>query len=129
MTQEPLKRLLIYTIHTASIKLAQTNSAPHDPAWMLAEKPTRDEIEALAKRQPIVPGTDTDDLWSAAAVSPHGKRYWGLGRTPGEAKALAWARTHLPDGATSGSVEVHSKIPEGWMFELYPPPISNICHP
>jgi hypothetical protein len=44
------------------------------------------------------------------------------GRTPGEAKACAWAYSHWPGGTTSTLVEVALEVPDGWTFELYPPP-------
>ena len=122
MTQESRKRLLIDAIHDAAIELAKDADAARYAAPELARRPTPDEIQALAGREPITPDTNTDVLWSAAAISPHGKRHWGLGRTRGEAKACAWAFSHWPGGTTSAAVNVSLEIPDGWTFELYPPP-------
>ena len=68
--------------------------------------------------------TDEDELWVAYAINTvsSGRRYPGLGRTAAEAKANAWINSHWPGGTTSALVEVSTKVPDGWTFELYPPP-------
>jgi hypothetical protein len=121
MKSELRGRLLMEAIHAAAIELAKdAKTARHEPEP--AAKPTAEEICALAAREPITSETNTDELWSAAAISPDGKRHWGLGRTPGEAKACAWAYSYWPGATSSVEVEVSPEVPNGWTFELYPPP-------
>jgi hypothetical protein len=121
MTQESRMRLVIDAIHDAAIELAKyADAARHHPPE-LAPKPTPEEIKAFTP-SPIAPETDVDELWSAAAISPDGKRYWGLGRTEADAKAFAWASSNKPDGIASVPFKVPTKVPDGWTFELYPPP-------
>jgi hypothetical protein len=61
--------------------------------------------------------------WCAYAVNTvSGNRCAGLGRTAAEAKASAWINTHWPGGTTSALVKVSTEVPDGWTFELYPPP-------
>jgi transposase-like protein len=100
------------------------------PALLDNKKPTPDEISAAAAARESATGgtyldnTDEDELWVAYAINTvsSGRRYAGLGRTAVEAKANAWINSHWPGGTTSALVEVSTKVPDGWTFELYPPP-------
>jgi hypothetical protein len=122
MKLEPRGRLLTEAVHAAAMELAKEASTPRYPAPQPARKPNPEDIRALAARTPITPETNTDELWSAAAISPEGNRHWGLGRTPSEASACAWAYSHWTDGSCSINIETLLNIPDGWNFELYPPP-------
>jgi hypothetical protein len=122
MTQQSRRHILAEAVHTATIELAIKDAMYYYPPTELAPKPTPNEISALATREQVTADTNTDQLWSAAAIDPNGKRHYGLGRTPGEATAHAWACSHWPGGTTSALIEVSPEVPDGWTFELYPPP-------
>src|SRR5215470_8429053 len=93
------------------------------------KRPTPDEIRACCAR---IAGTHLDitapdELWSALAINTvNATGYAGLGRTAAEAKASAWVNSHW-GGTTSVSVRVKvlTEVPDGWTFELYPPPKPN----
>ena len=57
-----------------------------------------------------------------AKPTVNGTQYAGLGRTAAEAKTCAWVNSHWPGGTPSALVKVSTKVPEGWTFELCPPP-------
>jgi hypothetical protein len=111
MKLEPRGRLLTEAVHAAAMELAKEASTPRYPAPQPARKPNPEDIRALAARTPITPETNTDELWSAAAISPEGNRHWGLGRTPSEASACAWAYSHWTDGSCSINIETLLNIP------------------
>jgi hypothetical protein len=119
MTQNSRQQLLARAVHAAAIELVK--DAARYPPPELAPKPTSDEISAIATREPVSADTKTDEFWSAAAIGPDGTRYYGLGRTPSEAKAHAWAVSHWPGGTTSSLAKVSPEVPDGWRFEIYPP--------
>src|SRR5262249_36500075 len=80
-----------------------------------------DEIRAFTGT--YLDNIDPDELWAAFAINTvSGTRYAGLGRTAAEAKACAWVNSHRPGGTTSARVKISTKVPNGWTFELYPPP-------
>jgi hypothetical protein len=83
------------------------------------KRPTPDEIRAFTGD--YLDFTRADELWAAYAINTAtGTRYAGLGRT--EAKTCAWVNSHWPGGTTSALVKVSTEVPDGWTFELYPPP-------
>lgn len=79
MTQQSRQRLLTDAVHAAALQLAKGAEAARYSLPELAPRPTRDEISALATREPVTANTNTDELWSAAAIGPDGTRHWGLG--------------------------------------------------
>ena len=142
MTQRSRRRMLIKAVHDAAIELATRADGgryaptlmPDKPVIMVApiesategpyldsERPTLDEIRAFTGAYLDI--SDPDELWAAYAINPvNGARYAGLGRTAGEAKSCAWVNSHWPGGTTSVLVKVSTQVPDGWTFELYPPP-------
>ena len=127
MMQQSRRQLLIKAVQDAAIELAaKANRARYAPALPDNKKPTPDEISAAAAARKSGTGShldnaDEDELWAAYAIN-NGHRYAGLGRTAAEAKANAWINSHWPGGTTSALVEVSTEVPDGWTFELYPPP-------
>jgi hypothetical protein len=130
MTRRSRRRVLIKAVHDAAIDLAtRADLARYAPTQLDNKKPTADEIRAAAAAIESAAGgtylniTDTDELWCAYAINTvSGSRYAGLGRTATEAKASAWINSHWPGGTTSALVKVSTEVPDGWTFELYPPP-------
>jgi hypothetical protein len=131
MMQQSRRQLLIKAVQDAAIELAaKANRARYAPALLDNKKPTPDEIGAAAAARKSATGgtyldnTDEDELWVAYAINTvsSGRRYAGLGRTAAEAKADAWINSHWPGGTTSALVQVSTEVPDGWTFELYPPP-------
>jgi hypothetical protein len=118
------RRLLMDAIHSATIELAKNADATRYPLPVTTPKPTPEEIHAFGVTGPVSPGdADEDELWCAAAISPEGTRYWGIGRTPADAKGFTWTRSYYRDGVVPGTpVEVSPEVPDGWTFELYAPP-------
>ena len=85
------------------------------------KRPTPDEIRAFTGTYLDI--TAPDELCAAFAINTvTGTRYADLGRTAAEAKACAWVDSHWPGGTTSVRVKILTKVPDGWTFELYPPP-------
>jgi len=148
MAQQSRRRVLIKAVHDAAIELAtRADHARYAPAQLDNNKPMPDEpvvmvapIESATKgpyldnKRPTpneiraftgtyLDNTDPDELWAAFAINTiSGTRYAGLGRTAAEAKACAWVNSHWPGGTTSALVKVSTEVPDGWTFELYPPP-------
>jgi len=143
MAQRSRRRMLIKAVHDAAIELVATRAAggryaptlmPDEPVIMVAptesategpyldnKRPTPDEIRAFTGAYLDI--TDPDKLFAAYAINPvNGTRYAGLGRTAAEAKTCAWVHSHWPGGTTSALVKVSTEVPDGWTFELYPPP-------
>jgi hypothetical protein len=119
MTRQSRQQLLARAVYAATIELAE--DAAGYPPPELSPKPTPDEVSAMARtRELVTADTNTEELWSATAISPNGTRHYGLGRTPDEAKAHAWTVSHWSGGTRSVSVEVSIEVPDGWTFELYP---------
>jgi hypothetical protein len=128
MMRRSRRQLLIKAVQDAAIELAaKSNRARYAPALPDNKKPTPDQISAAAAARKGDTGgtdlenTDEDELWVAYAVNS-GRRYAGLGRTTAEAKANAWINSHWPGGTTTALVQVSEKVPDGWTFELLPPP-------
>ena len=85
------------------------------------KRPTPDEIRAFDGTYLDIAAPD--ELWAAFAINTvNGTRYAGGGRTAAEAKVCAWVNSHWPGGTTSALVKVSTEVPDGWTFELYPPP-------
>jgi hypothetical protein len=127
MMRPSRRQLLIKAVQDAAIELAaKANCARYAPALPDNKKPTPDEISAAAAARESGTGhldnADEDELWAAYAINTVSSRYAGLGRTAAEAKANAWINSHWPGGTTSALVEVSTEVPDGWTFELYPPP-------
>jgi hypothetical protein len=130
MMQQSRRQLLIKAVQDAAIELAaKANRERYAPALPDNKKPTPDEISAAATAHESATGatyldnTDEDELWAAYAINADSSRqYAGVGRTAAEAKAMAWINSHWPGGTTPASVKVSTKVPDGWTFELYPPP-------
>jgi hypothetical protein len=141
MTQRSRGRMLIKAVHDAAIELATRaylgqyppTPMPDEPVVMARvesategpylddKRPTPDEIRAFTEDYLDV--TDPDELWTACAINTLNEtRHPGAGRTAAEAKTCAWVYSHSPRGAASALVKVSTKVPEGWTFELYPPP-------
>jgi hypothetical protein len=141
MTRRSRRRVLIKAVHDAAIELATradhsryAPTMPDEPVIMVApiesateglyldnKRPTPDEIRAFTGAYLDI--TDPDELWAAYAINTvNGTRYSGLGRTAAEAKTCAWVNSHWPGGTTSALVKVSAEVPDGWTFELYPPP-------
>ena len=94
---------------------------PRRGPYLDNKRPTPDEIRAFTGDYLDI--TDPDELWAAFAINTvSGTRYAGLGRTAAEAKACAWVHSHSPGGATPVLVKISTNVPDGWTFELYPPP-------
>jgi len=140
MTQQSRRQLLMKAVRDAAIELARRGGQylpapmPDEPVIMASRIESATEGLYLDNRRPT-PGeiraftgtyldiTDPDELWAAYAINPvNGARYAGLGRTAGEAKSCAWVNSHWPGGTTSVLVKVSTQVPDGWTFELYPPP-------
>jgi hypothetical protein len=121
--QQTRRRMLIKAVHDAAIELARTSrieSAAEGP-YLDNKRPTPDEIRAFTGDYLDV--THPDELWAAYAINTvNGTRHAGLGRTAAEAKTCAWVNSQRPGGTASALVKVSTKVPEGWTFELYPPP-------
>ena len=123
MTRQSRRQLLIKAVQDAAIELAaKSNAARYAPALPDNKKPTPDEISAAAAGRAYLHTTDEDELWVAYAINSSGCQYAGLGRTTAEAKANAWINSHWPGGTKTALVEVSDEVPDGWTFELYPPP-------
>jgi hypothetical protein len=129
MMQQSRRQLLIKAVQDAAIELAaKANRAQHAPALPDNKKPTPDEISAAAGARKGATGRthldniDVDELWVAYAIDSNGNRHAGLGRTTAEAKANAWINSHWPGGTTTALVKVSDEVPDGWTFELLPPP-------
>ena len=142
MTQRSRRRMLIKAVHDAAIELATRADGgryaptlmPDEPVIMVApiesategpyldnKRPTPDEIRAFTGDYLDV--TDPVELWTAYAINTvNGTRHPGAGRTAAEAKTCAWVHSHWPGGTTSALVKVSTEVPDGWTFELYPPP-------
>jgi hypothetical protein len=141
MMQQTRRRMLIKALHDAAIELATRayrgqyppTPMPDEPVVMARiesategpylddKRPTPDEIRAFTGDYLDI--TDPDELWAAYAINTvSGTREAGLGRTAAEAKTCAWVHSHWPGGTTSALVEVSTEVPDGWTFELYPPP-------
>jgi hypothetical protein len=128
--QQSRRQLLIKAVQDAAVELAaKANHARYAPALPDNKKPTPGEIIAAAAARKSATGTfldntDEDELWVAYAIKTvsSGRRYAGLGHTAAEAKANAWINSHWPGGTTSVLVQVSTEVPDGWTFELYPPP-------
>jgi hypothetical protein len=134
------RRMLIKAVHDAAIEVARRGGQylptpmPDEPVIMVApieggaavpyldnKRPTPDEIRAFTGDYLDV--THPDEFWAAFAINTvNGIRHAGLGRTAAEAKTCAWVNSHWPGGTASALVEVSTKVPERWTFELYPPP-------
>ena len=144
MTQRSRRRVLIKAVHDAAIELATRADGgryaptlmPDEPVIMVApiesategpyldnKRPTPDEIRAFTGDYIDPDVTNPDELWAAFAINTvNGTRHPGVGRTAAEAKTCAWLYSHCPVGTTSALVKVSTKVPDGWTFELYPPP-------
>jgi len=148
MTQQSRRQLLMKAVRDAAIQLAtrvdcaryateplDNNKPTPDELLVMAapmesatkgpyhddKRPTPDEIRAFTGT--YLDNTDPDELWAAFAINTvSSTRYAGLGRTAAEAKACAWVNSHWPGGTTSVRVKISTKVPDGWTFELYPPP-------
>ena len=134
--------MLIKAVHDAAIELARRGGQylptpmPDEPVIMASRiesategvyldnrRPTPDEIRAFTGDYIDPDVTNPDELWFAFAINPvRGTRHAGAGRTAAEAKTCAWINSHWPGGTTSVRVKISTKIPDGWTFELYPPP-------
>jgi hypothetical protein len=120
------------------IMASRIESATEGP-YLDDKRPTPDEIRAFTGDYLDI--TDPDELWAAYAINTvsgtreafsgsinsgsaadHGRECPGLGRTAAEAKTCAWVYSHCPGGTPSALVEVSTEVPDGWTFELYPPP-------
>lgn len=142
MTQRSRRRMLIKAVHDAAIELATRADSgryaptlmPDEPVIMVARIESATEGSYLDKKGPTpeeiraftgdyLDITDPDELWAAYAINTvNGTRHAGLGRTAAEAKTCAWAHSHWPGGTASAVVKISTKIPDGWTFQLYPPP-------
>src|SRR5262245_2429493 len=144
MTQPSRRRVLIKAVHDAAIELATRayrgqyppTPMPDEPVIMASriesategpylddKRPTPDEIRTFTGDYIDPDVTDPDELWVAYAVNTvNGTRHSGAGRTAAEAKTCAWVYSHCPGGTPSALVEVSTEVPDGWTFELYPPP-------
>jgi hypothetical protein len=133
MTQQSRRRVLTKAVHDAAIELAtRADRARYATAQVDKTKPTPDEIRAAAaameSMESAAGGTRfdipaADELWCAYAINTvSGSQWAGLGHTATEAKAGAWINSHWPGGTTSALVEVSTQVPDGWSFEVYPPP-------
>ena len=150
MTQQSRRQLLMKAVRDAAIQLAtrvdcaryateplDNNKPTPDELLVMAapmesatkgpyhddKRPTPDEIRAFTGDYIDPDVTDPDELWVAFAINPvNGTRYPGAGRTAAEAKTCAWAYSHWPGGTTSVRMKISTKVPDGWTFELYPPP-------
>jgi hypothetical protein len=143
MTKRSRRRMLIKAVHDAAIELATRADGRYAPALMPDEpvimvariesaaegryldnkSPTPDEIDAFTGDYIDPDVTNPDELWAAFAINTvNGTRHPGVGRTAAEAKTCAWLYSHCPVGTTSALVKVSTKVPDGWTFELYPPP-------
>jgi hypothetical protein len=126
MMRQSRRQLLIKAVQDAAIELAAKSNPARYAALPDNKKPTPDEISAAAAARESGTGhldnADEDELWAAYAINTVSSRYAGLGRTAAEAKANAWINSHWPGGTTSALVEVSTEVPDGWTFELYPPP-------
>jgi hypothetical protein len=148
MTQQSRRQLLMKAVRDAAIELAtrvdrvryataplDNNKPTPDELLVMAvsiesatkgpylddKRPTPDEIRSFTVTDLDI--TAPDELWAAFAINTvNGTRYAGLGRTAAEAKACAWVNSHWPGGTTSVWVKISTKVPNGWTFELYPPP-------
>jgi len=92
------------------------------------KRPMPDEIRSYIRSSTAtyLDIIDPDELWVAFAINTvSGTRHPGLGRTAAEAKVCAWVHSHWPGGTGSVQVKVLTKVPDGWTFELYPPPKPN----
>jgi hypothetical protein len=106
------------------VAIESTTRGPYPGPYLDIDRPTPDEIRAAATAKKNFDITPEDQLWVAYAINPvTGARYAGLGHAPAQAKACAWMYSHWPGGdTTSALVEVSTQVPDGWTFELYPPP-------
>jgi hypothetical protein len=113
------------------VAIESTARGPYLGPYLDIDRPTPDEIraaDAAMKSAKAMTGanfdiTAEDQLWVAYAINTvTGARYPGLGHTPAQAKACAWIYSHWPGGTTSALVKVSTEVPDGWTFELYPPP-------
>jgi hypothetical protein len=138
--QQTRRRMLIKAVHDAAIELARRGGQylptpmPNEPVAMVSRIESATEGSYLDKKGPTpdeicaftgdyLDVTDPDELWVAYAINTvSGTRYAGAGHTAAEAKTCAWVHSHWPGGTASALVKVSTKIPEGWTFELYPPP-------
>jgi hypothetical protein len=143
--QQSRRQMLIKAIHDAALELAKRadgaqyattaldNNKPdellvmcarrkrHEGPYLDSKKPKPGEIRAFTGTYLDI--TARDELWAAFAINTvNGTRYAGLGRTAAEAKTCAWVNSHWPGGTTSVRVKISTKVPDGWTFELYPPP-------
>src|SRR5215831_7891856 len=148
MMRHKRRRMLIKAVHDAARELAarryttapldDDEPMPDEPVIMVSieratkgpyldgKRPTPDEIRAFDGT--YLDSAAPDELWVAFAINTvNGTRYAGGGRTAAEAKVCAWVNSHRPGGTTSVSVPVKVllKVPDGWTFELYPPPEPN----
>jgi hypothetical protein len=145
------RRMLIKAVHDATLELAartdvaRYTTAPADdneptsdePVIMVSpidrategpyldnKRPMPDEIRSFTGTYLDI--TDPDELWAAFAINTvSGTRHAGAGRTAAEAKVCAWVNSHWPSGTRSVRVKVLTEVPDGWTFELYPPPKPN----
>src|SRR5262249_3453326 len=102
------------------VMAAPIESATRGP-YLDNERPPPDEIRGFTGDYLDI--TDPDELWAAFAINAvSGTEHAGLGRTAAEAKACAWVNSHWPGGTPSVRVKVSTEVPDGWTFELYPPP-------
>ena len=90
--------------------------------------PTPDEIEAVISdliqvEAGLVDGPKFEELWWSAAYDPQGElRAYGLGVTPNDARAHAWISVWTLEHNPRAALHVVPRaVPEGWLFEIYPP--------
>jgi len=144
MMQHKRRRMLIEAVHDAARELAarryttapldDDEPMPDEPVIMAFatgpylddKRPTPDEIRTFDGTYLDIAAPD--ELWAAFAINTvNATRYAGGGRTAAEAKVCAWVNSHWPGGTTSvpARVKISTKVPDGWTFELYPPPKLN----
>jgi hypothetical protein len=132
MKTDVRRQVLIKAIHEAATELATRADCAQQEMLLDNTKPTPDEIRAAAaaiiesrRGETCLDITEADEneLWAAYAINTvSGDRHAGAGRTAAEAKASAWINSHWPGGTTSARVPVSTRVPDGWTFELFPPP-------
>ena len=91
----------------------------------MSTSPTPDEIDAVifdmiaAEAAQVSCDESLDNFWWAEAIDPRGgTQAYGLGHTSAEARAGAWINVWWGECDLRA---VPRYVPEGWMFEIYPP--------
>jgi hypothetical protein len=86
-------------------------------------------IELVEAGEWIDPYRLASTYWRCELYDPENKR---VADTPGEAMGLAWIAAWWPDALIDQHVPsgMPYEVPEGWRFELTPPPTSSTAkHP